>query len=557
MEQIKQQCNKKNVPRGTKNNMKIQGNIIDINNKRIYKGTIVTKNNSIIDIIEEDNNSNEYILPGFVNSHVHIESSMVTPLEFSKEAVKFGTIAVVTDPHEIANVLGVEGINFMLENSKLSPMKFYFGVPSCVPATSFETSGAVINSKTTNELLEKKEFKFLSEMMNFPGVIYDDKEVHAKINAAIKNKKKIDGHAPGLKGVDLKKYIQSGISTDHECTSLEEAIEKIKLGMKIQIREGSAAKDFKNLHQLIDNQTDNVMLCTDDTHPDDLIKGHINLIVKQAVDNELDIYNILQTACVNPVKHYNLEVGLLQKGDKADFIVIDNLKEFNICKTVIDGVVVFENKNISFNNIEISKINNFNAIPLKIEEVVLKSPENKKFNIINCFDGDLFTKKTYETVKTQNNVIISDTEKDILKIVIYNRYKKSEPIIGLIKGFGIKTGAIAQSIAHDSHNIIAVGTNDNDIITAINKIVETKGGIVLVENNIINNIELEIAGLMTNKSVKEIAKKYEELTIKTIKLGSKLKSPLMTLSFMALLVIPEIKIGDKGIFDGVKFEIID
>jgi len=538
-------------------NMEIKGNIVDIKNRRIYKGTLITKNNIITDIIEENNNNTEYILPGLINSHVHIESSMVTPLEFSKEAIKHGTVAVVTDPHEIANVLGVDGINFMLDNSKLSPLKFYFGVPSCVPATEFETSGAIINSKITDELLQKDSFKFLSEMMNFPGVIYDDQEVHKKLKSALKYNKHIDGHAPGLKGTDLEKYISSGISTDHECTTYKEAEEKIKLGMKIQIREGSAAKDFQSLFQLIDNHTNNTMICTDDTHPDDLVKGHINVIIKQALDKELDIFNILQTVCINPVKHYNLEVGLLQKNDLADFIVIDNFENFNILKTIINGKVQFENNEIQFSNTSFNEINNFNAKPISISDITLSKTSNNKFNVINCFDGDLFTKRSIETIKTKNNTFISNTETDILKIVVYNRYNESKPIIGLIKGFGLKKGAIAQSIAHDSHNIIAVGTNDNDITNAINKIVENKGGISLADDNNILDIKLEIAGLMTNKPVKEIAEKYEFITHKTIELGSKLKSPFMTLSFMALLVIPEIKIGDKGIFDGVKFEFID
>ena len=538
-------------------NMEIKGNIVDIENRRIYKGTIITENNKIIEIIEEDNNNTEYILPGLINSHVHIESSMVTPLEFSKEAIKHGTVAVVTDPHEIANVLGTEGINFMVNNSKLSPLKFYFGVPSCVPATSFETSGAIIGSKITDELLQKDEFKFLSEMMNFPGVIFDDKEVHNKLKSALKYNKRIDGHAPGLKGKDLEKYINSGISTDHECTTYEEAEEKIQLGMKVQIREGSAAKDFNNLYQLIDNHTNNTMICTDDTHPDDLVKGHINVIIKQALDKELDIFNILQTVCINPVKHYGLEVGLLQKDDLADFIVIDNFENFNILKTIIDGKVQFENNEIKFNNTSFNEINNFNAKPITTNDIIINSTSNNKFNIINCFDGDLFTKRSIETLKTQHNNFLSDTNNDILKIVVYNRYVNSKPIMGFIKGFGLKHGAIAQSIAHDSHNIIAVGTNDNDIVNAINKIIENKGGISLADNNNIYDIKLEIAGLMTNKPVKEIAEKYEFITSKTIELGSKLKSPFMTLSFMALLVIPEIKIGDKGIFDGIKFEFID
>ncbi len=538
--------------------MEIKGNIFSYNTGEFFKGKIIINNNIIEDIIEEENNSKNYILPGFINSHVHIESSMVSPLEFSKEIVKHGTIAVVTDPHEIANVLGIKGLDYMVDNSKLSPVKIYFGVPSCVPATNFETSGAVIDSNIVKQYIQKKEFVALSEMMNYPGVIFNDEEVYKKIESAKYYNKPIDGHAPGLSGDDLKKYTNAGISTDHECTTIDEALDKIKLGMYIQIREGSAAKDFNALHKLIETNPDNIMLCTDDTHPDDLYKGHINLIVKRALDLGYPLKNIMKAVNLNPIKHYKLDAGTLQKGDKADFIIIDNLKDFNIISTFINGKAIYENNKINISNTSFDEINNFNANKISLNDIKINCNNiNSKINVIECKDGDLITKKSVFTPKILNNNIISDIDNDVLKIVVLNRYKPSKPAVGFIKNIGIKKGAIAQTIAHDSHNIIAVGTSDEAIVKTINKIIELKGGMVVYDDEKFDFIQLEIAGLMTNKTVKEIGEKYEKLNEKVKALGSKLHAPFMTLAFMALLVIPEIKIGDKGLFDSKNFKFID
>ena len=541
-----------------KNNFKISGNIVDVISETIYKGTLNIENGIIGSIDKDDNISEEqYLFPGLVNAHVHIESSMITPLEFSKQAVKWGTVAVVSDPHEIANVLGKEGVEFMIENSKLSPMKFYFGVPSCVPATSFETSGAVLNSTDVKELLQNKDLHFLSEMMNYPGVIFNDTEVHEKMNAAKELGLPIDGHAPGLNTEDITKYINAGISTDHECTTIEEAEEKIKLGMKVQIREGSAAKNFEILFPLIDKYPNKVMLCTDDTHPDDLMLGHINELVKRSIKKGLNIFNIAKSVNLNPINHYKLDVGSLQISDSADFVVFDNLEDCKILKTYIAGNEVFDGYNSVIQGISKSEINNFNAEKLTIEQLAIENTENKKVKVINCFDGDLLTKLSLENLEVNSkNEILPNLEKDILKIVVYNRYKKSEPVIGFIKNFGLKSGAIASSIAHDSHNIISIGTSDKEILASINRIVKNKGGIAVSNNNVITDLILEIAGLMTNSPIEKVATQYELLN-KIVKddLGSKLYAPFMTLSFMALLVIPEIKIGDKGLFDGKKFEL--
>lgn len=536
------------------NKLTIKGNIVDVIWKRIYKGIVYIENETIVKIEEKDVEEDIYIMPGFINSHVHVESSMLTPASFAEIAVKHGTVAVVSDPHEIANVCGNDGINFMLQSGKKTPLKFFFGAPSCVPATSFETSGHTLTSKDIDNLLKRDDIYFLSEMMNFPGVIYEDSEVLKKIELAHKYKKKIDGHAPGLSGNDLKKYVNAGISTDHECITIEEAIEKIKLGIKIQIREGSAAKNFESLYKLIDLYPEMLMLCTDDSHPDDLLNGHINLLVKRALKNNLDLFNVLRSVSYNVVNHYNIDVGLLQAGDKADFIIVDNLKSLNIEKTFINGNIVYDGKSTIFTNKETTIINNFNCNKINESDIKIENT-GEKIKVINIIEGELFTQSFIYSHKQTGKYISSNINDDILKIVVVNRYKSSRPIIGFIKNFGLTKGAIAGSIAHDSHNIIAVGTTDNEIVNAINKIIEIKGGIVVCNNDQTDFLKLEIAGLMTNENVYSVAKKYESLDFKAKTLGAKLKAPFMTLSFMALLVIPELKIGDKGLFDGKKFEL--
>lgn len=530
----------------------ISGKIVDPIKRKIYNGEIFFTD-KIIKIVKKEKVKNQYILPGLINSHVHIESSMLSPFEFSKQVIKHGTVAVVTDPHEIANVLGIKGINYMIRNSKLAPLKIYFGAPSCVPATNFESSGSTISSTDIENLFKKNKVHFLSEMMNFPGVIYNDAEVLKKLELAKKYNKKIDGHAPGLIGTNLKKYINSGISTDHECFTLEEAIAKIKLGMFVQIREGSAAKNFNSLFSLIDSHTNKIMLCTDDSHPDDLVNGHINLIFQKALQKKLNYFNVLQTCTINPIKHYELNVGLLQVNDCSDFVVCKDKNYKNIISTYINGL-----KNYKKLNSNDEKPNNFKLnTTLTINDI--KLIPNKKFvNVISVIDGELVTKREKiltSRVINKNNILCSSYN----KIVVLNRYSKnSKPIIGIINNYNIKNGAIASTIAHDSHNIIAVGNNDTDIISAINSLIKNKGGIVTSLKNKTDLLPLEIAGIMTNSKAEIVAKKYKQLTNTVInKMGCKLKSPFMTLSFMALLVIPELKIGDKGLFDIRSLEFVN
>lgn len=524
---------------------KISGNIVDVVNKSIYKGEIYFTD-KIEKIIKTENVVQQFVLPGLVNSHVHIESSMLSPMEFAKQVVKHGTVAVITDPHEITNVLGINGINYMLKNAKNAPIKIYFGAPSCVPATTFESSGAVLNSEQIEELFKNKKVHFLSEMMNFPGVIFDDIEVHKKLKIAQKYNKPIDGHAPGLTGLELEKYINSGVTTDHECFTLNEALDKIKLGMKIQIREGSAAKNFEALHSLIDSNPNMVMLCTDDSHPDDLIKGHINLIIKKAFDKKLNYFNILRSCTINPIKHYNIPVGILQVNDKADFVICNDKYYNKINSVFINGIDVLKN---TYEQIDKNSPNNFKADFININDI--KIIINGNFcNVISVKDGELITKKEKiksEQIFKKNNELINGFN----KIVVLNRYKKNiKPIVGIIKNFNIKQGAIASTIAHDSHNIIAIGKSEEDIANAINLLVKSKGGISACYEKTNKLLSLEIGGIMTNKSAIEVAKKYKSISDFAInKLGCTLKAPFMTMSFMALLVIPELKIGDKGLFD--------
>jgi adenine deaminase len=534
----------------------IEGNIVDIVAKKIYSGIIFFDDGRIQKIERTDKKYNHFIIPGFCDAHIHIESSMLCPTEFAFEAVKHGTISTVSDPHEIANVCGVPGIDFMISNSRATNFYFNYGAPSCVPATSFETSGAEINSEDIKNLLLRDDILYLSEMMNYPGVLNNDDEVMKKIKAAHDIKKPVDGHAPGLKGDDAIRYINSGISTDHECFTYDEALHKIKHGMKILIREGSSAKNFEALYHLIDEYPDMVMLCTDDTHPDDLLKGHINIIAKRAVAKGLDIMNILRCISLNPKLHYGLKYGLIQLYDNADFVVVNDLKNFEVHKTYVKGELVAQN-NISFlPQIMIEPINNF--LKYSIEENQIQYHTTlESIRVIEAIDGQLITREFHHSaIKDSNNQLKSDIENDILKIVVVNRYSKSKPAVAFIKNFGLKNGAIASSVAHDSHNIICVGVNDFLICKAINEVMKYGGGLAVINDTEVKVLPLPVAGLMTTKSATQVGKEYELLDIMTKEMGCKLKAPFMTLSFMALLVIPQLKISDKGLFDGSEFKFI-
>ena len=533
--------------------MNVKGNIVDILNKRIFKGEVVTENGHISAIREVNHSEENFILPGFVDAHIHIESSMLVPSEFAKIAVVHGTVATVSDPHEIANVLGLKGVDFMIENGKKVPLKFNFGAPSCVPATSFESAGAIIDADDIKLMMENPDIKYLAEMMNYPGVLFDDEEVLKKIQHSKNNNKPIDGHAPGLRGDDVTKYIAAGISTDHECFTFDEALEKLQKGMKVLIREGSAAKNFEALIALLPEYFENMMFCSDDKHPDDLLLGHINQLCERAVAKGIDVFKVLQAACVNPVKHYNLEVGLLQKGDTADFILVDNLKNFNVLETYINGELVAKNGKSFVKSVPFEILNNFNTDKKKVADFRFESSANK-IRVIEALDGELVTNQIEAASLIVDGNLVSNTATDVLKMTVVNRYKNEAPAIAFIKNFGIKEGAIASSVGHDSHNIIAIGVSDEAICKAVNLIIENSGGVCAVNNLEEKIVSLPVAGIMSNLSAEEIGKAYAALDAMAKKMGSKLRAPYMSLSFMALLVIPSLKLSDKGLFDGTSFK---
>lgn len=536
--------------------IKISGNIVDPIKRKIYPGTIEASDGKISNITEDSAEYKNYIMPGFIDSHIHIESSMLIPSEFARLAVTHGTVATVSDPHEIANVLGINGVRFMIKNGKRVPFKFYFGAPSCVPATSFETAGAEITAEDIEKLFTEDKLHYLSEMMNFPGVLFKDPVVMKKLELAKKYDKPIDGHAPGLKGEDSKKYIEAGISTDHECYMIDEAYEKLNLGMKILIREGSAAKNYETLRRLISEHTDSVMFCSDDKHPDNLVENHINDVVKRSLQYGYDLFDVLQCSCVNAVKHYNLDVGLLQKNDFADFIIVDNLKDINILQTYINGELVAENGKTLIKSVKEEVVNNFNTLKKFVGDFEIKYSE-KKIRVMEAFDGQLITKEIDVQPKVENGLIISDMENDVLKLAVINRYEDLKPAISFIKNFNLEKGAIASCVGHDSHNIIAVGTNDKDLCDAVNTIIENKGGISVADNGKIDVLPLPVAGIMSNEDAYLVAGKYLKLDRLAKALGTKLSAPFMTLSFMALLVIPALKLSDKGLFDGNIFKFVD
>ena len=552
----------------------ITGNLVDVHQKKIYPAEIKVENGKIVSIISNLTlQTSNYILPGFIDSHVHIESSMLVPSEFAKLAVVHGTIATVSDPHEIANVCGMEGVEFMIENGKTVPFKFNFGAPSCVPATTFETAGAALDANDVEKLLQRDEVKYLSEMMNFPGVLNENEEVMKKIAAAHRLLKPVDGHAPGLRGDLAKQYISAGITTDHECFTKEEALDKLQNGMKIIIREGSAAKNFDALIDLLPDYPNQMMFCSDDKHPDSLVLGHINQLCARATAKGIDIFKTLKAACINPILHYKLDVGLLKEGDHADFILVKDLKNFEVIKTFINGELVAENGKPKIGAGKSKVINNFSCSKKNVKDFEIKvmsdrekitsnwlvynGAGNLRIPVIEALDGQLITNKILYEPKIKNGNIESDLDDDILKIVVVNRYKNAPIAKAFINNFKLSKGAIASSVAHDSHNIVAVGVDDESICKAINLIIVTEGGISAVSNKSEMVLALPVGGLMSNEDGYKVAEEYTAID-RMVKeeLGSTLSAPFMTLSFMALLVIPHLKLSDMGLFDGDTFNFV-
>ncbi len=541
----------------------ITGNLVDVWKKSIYPAEIFVENGVIQSIREIQNaalSNQKFILPGFVDSHVHVESSMLIPSEFARLAVVHGTVGTVSDPHEIANVCGMDGVEFMIENGKQVPFKFNFGAPSCVPATIFETAGAALNSDEVKKLLEKDEIKYLSEMMNFPGVLFKDAEVMKKIASAHAAGKPVDGHAPGLRGEEARQYIEAGISTDHECFTAEEAIDKLQYGMKILIREGSAAKNFEALIELLEDHPKMIMFCSDDKHPDSLVAGHINLLCARAVAKGYNVFSVLNAACVNPVLHYRLDIGLLREGDPADFIVANDLENFIIHQTYINGELVAEDGKSFIKSVSTPLINQFDCREISGEALAVKIENypatDGNIPVIEALDGQLITNRLQLTGKEINGEWVSDPEQDILKMVVVNRYHTAPVAKCFIKNFGLKQGAIASSVAHDSHNIVAVGVDDESLTKAINLVIKKRGGVSCVNTNSAKALGLPVAGLMSPDDGYKVADAYTEIDMMAKASGSSLAAPFMTLSFMALLVIPHLKLSDKGLFDGDRFAFV-
>lgn len=535
---------------------RIRGKFVDIPGRRIFPAEITIDKGVIAAITPCAVVDEGYILPGFIDAHVHVESSMLPPSSFARLAVVHGTVATVSDPHEIANVLGVPGVEYMIDNGAEVPFKFFFGAPSCVPATVFETAGARIDSAAVAALLERPEITYLSEVMDFPGVLNGEEEVHRKLAHARRLGKPVDGHAPGLRGEAAERYIQAGlgpgqvaISTDHECFTLDEALDKLSYGMKISIREGSAAKNLEALMPLLASHPDRVMLCTDDMHPDRLVQGHINEICARCVAQGVDVFNVLQAACINPVLHYGLPVGQLRVGDTADLIVVEDLLHFRVKRTYIAGELVAEEGVSHIPHVQVATPNNFHCSRKEIAHFLVPAQADPVL-VMEALDGQLITHKRYMPGKLEGDAMVPDTDRDLLKIAVVNRYHDAPVALGWIRNIGLQRGAIASSVAHDSHNIVAVGANDTDLCAAVNAVIEQGGGISLVEGERRMVLALPIAGIMSDADPYSVASEYAAMDRAAKGLGSTLSAPYMTLSFMALLVIPHLKMSDKGLFDG-------
>lgn len=548
----------------------VAGNILNILQKNVFYGEVQVEAGKIKAVITRSAQPKEeapFIMPGFTDAHVHIESSMLVPSEFAKLAVVHGTVSTISDPHEIANVCGIKGVEFMIENGKTVPFKFNFGAPSCVPATSFETAGAELNAEDVKQLLQREDVLYLSEMMNFPGVLHADAEVMKKIKAALELGKPVDGHAPGLRPPLSDKYILAGISTDHECFFYDEAIDKLKAGMHIIIREGSAAKNFEALIDLIDDYPHMLMFCSDDKHPDSLVEGHINQLCARAVAKGKNVFDVLHAACINPVLHYKTNTGLLREGDAADFIIVKDLQQFNVLQTYINGKLVAENGQSLIFTTTSTAINHFNCSEKTVADFEFQlnrfgtaDEENiEQVYVVEALDGQLITNKIKEPITSfsvEDGIIETNTAKDLLYMVVVNRYNNAPVAKCFVKNFGLKEGAIASSVAHDSHNIIAVGADAVSLCHAVNLVIQAKGGVSAVSRMDEKVVPLPVAGLMSTDDGYKVAEAYSSIDAMAKQMGSPLAAPYMTLSFMGLLVIPHLKLSDMGLFDGDAFRLV-
>ncbi len=538
------------------NSGKLDGQIVDLHARTCYAGRIEWRDGRIVRVVRDDTvRESRLIMPGFVDAHIHIESSLLPPSEFARLAVPHGTVATISDPHEIANVLGERGVDYMIRDGARTPLKFHFGAPSCVPATTFETAGATLDAKAVGRLLKRREVHYLAEVMNFPGVLAGDPSLRAMIEMAKKLGKPIDGHAPGLRGEPARAYAQAGPSTDHECFTLEEAQDKLAAGMKILIREGSAARNFAALAPLLKTHAGRVMLCCDDLHPDLLVQHHLDAHVRRALATGADRFDVLRAASVSPVEHYRMNVGLLREGDPADFIVVDGWKKFRVQRAYIEGALVASNGRSRLKRLRARTPNQFRARPRVAADFAVRPTGGAKLNVIEALNGQLITRQLREVPTVRERLFAADPKRDLLKIAVVNRYVAHAPVaIGFIRGFGFKAGALASSVAHDSHNIVAVGADDAALARAVNLVIRHRGGLSVVDRAGRGRVlPLPIAGLMSDRDGRWVAQRYTELDRAAKKLGSKLDAPFMTLSFMALLVIPDLKLSDRGLFSAAQW----
>lgn len=535
----------------------LRANLVDIHHERIFPAEVTVSAGHIANIRELPGSTecDTFLTPGFVDAHVHVESSLLVPAEFARAVVVHGTVATVSDPHEIANVLGVAGVRYMLASAAHRPLKICFGAPSCVPATRFETAGAVLTAADVAQLLDDPRIGYLAEVMNFPGVIQGDADLLEKIDAARQRNKPVDGHAPQLRGPGARAYFAAGVTTDHECVSYDEALEKIGLGVKILIREGSAARNFAALAPLIREHGERCMFCSDDLHPDILLTGHIDRLVRRAVAEGYDLMQVLRSACVNPVEHYRLPVGLLRVGDPVDFIELNNLLDFRVLRTFINGELVAENGQPKLPFIAATPLNRFEQIARQVSEFQVPAT-SQRLRVIEALDGELITRSLLTTPRVENGFAVADPSRDLLKIVVVNRYHAAPPAVAFIKGIGLKRGAIASSVAHDSHNLVAVGADDESLTAAINAVIAAGGGLAVADAQNTELLPLPVAGLMSTDPYNKVAAAYSHLDARAKELGSQLRAPFMTLSFMALLVIPELKLSDRGLFDCDRVEFV-
>jgi adenine deaminase len=537
---------------------KLTGQFVDLHTRRVFPGRLEWRAGRITAITPDAaGKGGPLLLPGFVDAHIHIESSLLPPAEFARLAVIHGTVATVSDPHEIANVLGVAGVNYMIRDGRRTPLKFNFGAPSCVPATTFETAGAALDAAAVARLLARPEVRYLSEVMNFPGVLARDPALLAMIAAARANGKPVDGHAPGLRGELAKAYAAAGITTDHECFTLAEARDKLAAGMKILIREGSAARNFAALAPLLKTHPARVMFCCDDLHPDLLLGGHLDRHVRRAFATGANRFDVLRCASVNPVEHYGLDVGLLREGDPADFIVVDDWRRFRVQQTYLRGELVAAHGRSRLPRRTPTTPNQFRAAPRAPADFAVRAPggATAQLNVIEAINGQLITRHVRAPARIVEGCVVADPTRDLLKIAVVNRYARQAPVaVGFVRGFGLKAGAIASSVAHDSHNIVAVGVDDAALAAAVNRVIAERGGLAVVGRGRSAVLPLPIAGLMSNLDGREVARRYTEIDRRAKALGSKLDAPFMSLSFMALLVIPDLKLSDRGLFSAAKWD---